>query len=140
MLSGIGVLIFSGILVTQSCSKRDASGGANPNETMNLTDEELEGGVNGSINIASGVAFAQPLPPMLSAQVDTFKIGRSFFHTSWVVAPASTTAVDGLGPLFNQNSCNSCHIEDGRGRTPFSSSEQLSSVLIRLSIAGQDVH
>ncbi len=111
----------------------------NPN-AIQLTNEELQGGENGTINLASGDAFAQPIPPMLTADVINFKVGRTFFHTSWITAPSSTQAVDGLGPLFNANSCNSCHIEDGRGRTPFSATEQLSSVLIRISIAGQDPH
>ena len=105
-----------------------------------LTDEALQGGENGTINLTSDLAFAQPIPPMLTADVINFKVGRSFFHTAWITAPASTAAVDGVGVLFNANSCNSCHIEDGRGRTPFSSGEQLSSVLVRLSIAGQDAH
>jgi CxxC motif-containing protein (DUF1111 family) len=111
----------------------------NPN-AIQLTTEALQGGENGTINLSSGDAFAQPIPPMLTADVINFKVGRTFFHTTWVTAPSSTQAVDGLGPLYNANSCNSCHIEDGRGRTPFSSTEQLSSVLIRISIAGEDAH
>ncbi len=107
---------------------------------IQLTDEALQGGENGTINLASNVAFTQPIPAMPTADVINFKVGRSFFHTNWVTAPASTQAVDGLGALFNANSCNSCHVEDGRGRTPFSSTEQLSSVLLRISTAGQDPH
>ena len=120
------------------CSKHSVD--PTKNNTYELTDEALQGGVNGTINLQTGEAFAQPIPPMLTADEISFKVGRSFFHTSWVTAPASTTAVDGLGPIFNTNSCNSCHIEDGRGRTPFSESEQLTSLLIRLSINGQDPH
>lgn len=105
-----------------------------------LTDEALQGGKNGTINLSTNASFAQPIPPMNTSDVINFKVGRSFFHTSWVMAPASTQAVDGVGPLFNAISCNSCHIEDGRGRTPFSSAEQLTSLLMRLSIAGQDLH
>ncbi len=43
------------------------------------------------------------------AQEDLLIQGRSFFHTPWVAAPSSTTARDGLGPLFNANTCTSCH-------------------------------
>ncbi len=135
----IGVISLSMAMTIylQGCSKHEVS----PDQpTGQLTDEALQGGVNGTINLETGEAFAQPIPPMLTADEINFKVGRSFFHTAWVTAPASTTAVDGLGAIFNTNSCNSCHVEDGRGRTPFSATEQLTSVLMRLSIAGQDPH
>lgn len=138
VLFSILTFIVLGVVLVQSCSKKDSVG--NPNDTMLLTDEPLQGGENGTINLASGEAFAQPIPPMLTADVINFKVGRSFFHTNWVTAPSSTASVDGLGPLFNASSCNSCHVEDGRGRTPFSPSEELSSLLIRVSIPGESVH
>ena len=46
-----------------------------------------------------------------------FYSGMSFFRLPWIVAPASTTARDGLGPLFNSNSCMSCHMNGGRGES-----------------------
>lgn len=42
---------------------------------------------------------------------DSFVIGRSFFTIPWVIAPSSTTARDGLGPLFNANTCTGCHFK-----------------------------
>jgi len=42
-------------------------------------------------------------------------LGRSFFKIAWVEAPAATTARDGLGPLFNANTCVSCHVHNGAG-------------------------
>ncbi|WP_158799208.1 di-heme oxidoredictase family protein [Pedobacter sp. L105] len=122
----------------ESCSKQEATPASS--DATQLTNEELQGGVNGTINLSTSAAFAQPIPPMLTADVINFKVGRSFFHTNWVTAPASTQAVDGLGPVFNTSSCNSCHVEDGRGRTPFSGSEQLTSLLMRISSPGQDPH
>ncbi|WP_198305599.1 di-heme oxidoredictase family protein [Arcobacter vandammei] len=47
---------------------------------------------------------------------DTFMLGRSFFNIPWVKAPSVTTARDGLGPLFNANSCISCHPNNGKGK------------------------
>ena len=44
-----------------------------------------------------------------------FKVGNGFFRKLWVTAPASTRVSDGLGPLFNARSCQSCHLKDGRG-------------------------
>lgn len=45
---------------------------------------------------------------------DKFTLGKSFFDKPWVSFPASTTARDGLGPLFNENACFVCHPKGGR--------------------------
>jgi len=44
---------------------------------------------------------------------DIFIFGRSFFRIPWVEAPSATTARDGLGPLFNANTCINCHPNNG---------------------------
>ena len=36
-------------------------------------------------------------------------VGKALFDRIWVQAPSSTLANDGLGPLFNEKSCASCH-------------------------------
>ncbi|VVM82399.1 hypothetical protein PS619_02378 [Pseudomonas fluorescens] len=79
-------------------------------------------------------AFSLPsanLPP--SRRVD-FSVGNSFFRSPWVIAPSTTTARDGLGPLFNTNACQGCHIKDGRGHPPPSDAPNAVSMLVRLSI------
>ncbi len=48
-------------------------------------------------------------------EYDKFMLGRSFFTIPWVEAPSVTTARDGLGALFNANTCISCHPSNGRG-------------------------
>ena len=83
-------------------------------------------------------AFGQPLPHLTSDQETQFFVGNSFFNRNWVSAPSSTTARDGLGPLFNARSCSACHLHDGRGRPP-EPGEDMLSMLVRLSIPGQDV-
>ncbi len=79
-------------------------------------------------------AFSLPsanLPP--SRRVD-FSVGNSFFRNPWVIAPSTTTARDGLGPLFNTNACQNCHIKDGRGHPPAPDAQSAVSMLVRLSI------
>lgn len=79
-------------------------------------------------------AFSLPsanLPP--SRRVD-FSVGNSFFRSPWVIAPSTTTARDGLGPLFNTNACQNCHIKDGRGHPPTPDAANTVSMLVRLSI------
>ncbi|MDZ7817623.1 MAG: di-heme oxidoredictase family protein [Aliarcobacter sp.] len=66
-------------------------------------------------------------------QYDKFILGRSFFVIPWVEAPSATTARDGLGPLFNANTCVSCHPSNGRG-TLFNDGKEARSLVARLSI------
>jgi len=65
-----------------------------------------------------------------------FKVGNGIFRKSWVSAPSSTDASDGLGPLFNSRACQNCHLKDGRGHPPLSSDvpDDSGSMLVRLSV------
>lgn len=79
-------------------------------------------------------AFSQPAANLSFEGRLDFSVGNSFFRNPWVTAPASTQARDGIGPLFNTNSCQGCHIKDGRGHPPDIDQPQLVSTLIRLSV------
>lgn len=85
-------------------------------------------------------AFSQAAENLVGERRDRFFDGNAIFNRNWTTAPASTSALDGLGPTFNARSCSSCHFKDGRGRPPFSSDEPMSSMLIRLSVPGVDDH
>ncbi len=67
-----------------------------------------------------------------------FHVGNSFFRNPWVKAPASTRARDGLGPLYNTNACQNCHIRDGRGHLPKNQDDNFVSLIIRLSRPAQN--
>lgn len=62
-----------------------------------------------------------------------FTLGRSFFTIPWVVAPSATTARDGLGPLFNGNTCTSCHLNHGSFSTLDEYMQPKRSLVFRLS-------
>ena len=79
-------------------------------------------------------AFSLPAANLPMSKRLDFSVGNSFFRNPWVQAPASTDARDGLGPLFNTNGCQSCHIKDGRGHTPKEGDTNAVSMLVRLSI------
>lgn len=81
-----------------------------------------------------GESFSQPAPNLSLLRRNQFFIGNSFFRNPWVTAPASTTARDGLGPVFNSQSCASCHVKDGRGRPP-TEGESMLSMLLRIALA-----
>lgn len=80
-------------------------------------------------------AFSLPSNNMSFERRVDFSVGNSFFRNPWVIAPSSTTARDGLGPLFNTNGCQNCHIKDGRGHLPSEGDQNAVSVLLRISIA-----
>lgn len=78
-------------------------------------------------------AFGFPAPSLTNEERRTFEIGDSFFTQNWVIAPASTEARDGLGPLLNAQACSSCHLLDGRG-APGSTGDGVLGLLIRISV------
>ena len=95
---------------------------------------EARSGGSATVRKTDQNAFSLPsanLPP--SRRVD-FSVGNSFFRSPWVTAPSTTTARDGLGPLFNTNACQNCHIKDGRGHPPLPNAANSVSMLVRLSI------
>lgn len=85
-------------------------------------------------------AFSQPSANLAPSRRLDFSVGNSFFRNPWVPAPASTTARDGLGPLFNTNACQNCHLKDGRGHPPEPGAFSAASMLVRLSIPAAAEH
>ena len=83
-------------------------------------------------------AFSQAVPTLTPDHEDEFFVGNAIFNRGWIIAPASVTGMDGLGPVFNATNCSACHIRDGRGRPPDWPDENFSSMLLRLSVPGAD--
>ncbi len=92
--------------------------------------EEFSAGIR-TVNDQSSLAFSYQLSGLNAQEKLDFFVGNSFFNQNWVEAPSSTTARDGLGPMFNARSCASCHFRDGRGE-PFANK----GLLFRLSVPG----
>lgn len=107
-------------------------------EDENLTAEEREeySGGDATVFNESEEAFGFFAKNLSQDEQSAFGIGNSFFRQSWVSAPSSTTARDGLGPFFNANNCSSCHFKDGRGRPPAYDGQLGRGLLLRLSLAG----
>ncbi|UHS60196.1 thiol oxidoreductase [Agrobacterium vaccinii] len=76
--------------------------------------------------------FSQPSANMSFERGHDFKLGNALFQKLWVSSPSSTQASDGLGPLYNARSCQTCHIKDGRGRPP-DGNEEAVSMFLRLA-------
>lgn len=95
---------------------------------------DVRSGGKTSVKKQGANAYSLPAANLpLSKRLD-FSVGNSFFRNPWVQAPASTEARDGLGPLFNTNGCQNCHIKDGRGHPPEEDDIHAVSMLVRLSI------
>jgi CxxC motif-containing protein (DUF1111 family) len=75
-----------------------------------------------------------PISSLSDSEYDKFILGRSFFTIPWVEAPSVTTARDGLGPLFNANTCVNCHPKNGRGTLIAEQNMTSRSLVARLSI------
>lgn len=104
-----------------------------PRFTQAEPGEALAGG-KATVNKRDVNAFSMPSANLSPVRRLDFSVGNSFFRSPWVIAPSTTTARDGLGPLFNTNACQNCHIKDGRGHPPEQDDVNAVSMLVRLSI------
>ncbi|MGB3412236.1 MAG: di-heme oxidoredictase family protein [Microthrixaceae bacterium] len=130
-----------------ACSGR--SGPSTPERAAQLPEGlTTEGAVSGSdlsggaatVHNSGSNAFAQPIDGLSESDRRAFVVGNNFFNDNWVTAPASTVGRDGLGPVFNAQSCSSCHFKDGRGEPPSEEKPNAKGLLIRLSVPGEGEH
>jgi CxxC motif-containing protein (DUF1111 family) len=77
-----------------------------------VNDRVLAGGQTTVFNRTSS-AYEQPSSGLTEANTIKHQDSDRIFESVFVTAPATTNP--GLGPLFNNNSCASCHIRNGRG-------------------------
>ncbi len=84
-------------------------------------------------------AYIHPAPVLSYREREMFMLGRSHFKRRWI-APITFNGEWGLGPTFIQTRCSECHINNGRGAPPTAANEQLSTMLVRLSLPGTDEH
>lgn len=82
----------------------------------------------------SSLALDTQMDNLSNEDVDTFILGKSFFRIPWVEAPSATTARDGLGPLFNANTCTSCHPNNAYTNVFTPDGQSNRSMVVRLSI------
>lgn len=92
----------------------------------------LAGGLT-TVDEASSHAFMQPASNLDDAAMDLHLAGDVAFEAKFVTAPAPVNA--GLGPLFNNNSCNACHLRNGRGVPAVGGQGLRSHMLVRVSEA-----
>ena len=97
----------------------------------------------------SSFGFDTPAPNLTSAELDLHKAGDAQFEASFIKAVSSSFPLpDGLGPVFNTQSCNSCHARDGRanytvealsaGPQTWTKLGPEAGVFLRISVAADD--
>lgn len=82
---------------------------------------------------ATSSAFGIPAPNLSTATLERHLQGDAQFEAAFVTAPAPVNP--GLGPAYNNVSCESCHPGDGRGRPP-ATGQPFASILLRISTPG----
>ncbi len=98
-------------------------------------DDRLSGGAN-TIFDATSRAFSNPFPGLSDHDLKVHVTGDIAFGQTFVASPS--VIHPGLGPIYNNVSCTSCHHNDGIG-LPTTGDPQ-SSLLLRISMAGTDDH
>ncbi|HHH9558911.1 TPA: di-heme oxidoredictase family protein [Pseudomonas aeruginosa] len=112
-----------------------ACGGAGDHASFEA-GEQLSGGAT-TVQRSDKEAFSLPAANLTPLRRMDFFVGNGFFRGAWHMADGTPGQAGriGLGPLFNTDACQSCHIKDGRGHPPQENSlEPATSTLVRLSI------
>jgi CxxC motif-containing protein (DUF1111 family) len=99
-------------------------------------DDRLSGGGLATVFDATSKAFTHAVDGLSERDQRVHDLGDNAFGETFVAAGAAKFG--GLGPVFNNVSCIACHHNDGKG-TP-TAGFATSSLLFRLSLAGQDEH
>jgi CxxC motif-containing protein (DUF1111 family) len=98
-------------------------------------DPRLSAGIATFFDETAG-AFGHQIPYLNANDIYTHDLGDGAVEQSFVTAPAPVNS--GLGPIFSNVSCVSCHHNDGKGNP--TAGLVNSSLLLRLSLPGTDVN
>jgi CxxC motif-containing protein (DUF1111 family) len=115
--------------IAAACKKFDAS-------YSNPDNEWLSGGAQ-TVYDQNGGAFSHMFPVLPENLERVHEIGDVQFEATFVSSPAPINP--GRGPVFNNVSCASCHIGDGRGKVPGAGDTSV-LMLFRISLLGLNEH
>jgi CxxC motif-containing protein (DUF1111 family) len=96
--------------------------------------DALSGGAT-TVFDSTAEAFGHPAPNLGPRALARHIAGDAAFSLTFVVEPG--LANSGLGPLYNNTSCEACHFGDGRGRPP-EPGAPFETMLFRASLRGKD--
>lgn len=128
------LLSISAVLITSACSSGGSgnksnthSSGVVSSSSSSINSEPSAAPIAGdtTVNNKTSAAFSQHVKNLRDVErIRLFNIGDDFFENPWVEKTSSTELRDGLGPLFNNNACQDCHVRDGRGHAPLDDSSE----------------
>lgn len=121
--------LFMGALFLVSCSSNEAEDYV---PSTNLQERLLSGGET-TVYITSSNAFSTPAANLFGSELAMHLDGDFQFESAFVTAPAEING--GIGPIFNNTSCVSCHPKDGRAPFP-KNINALSGFFLRASLPG----
>jgi hypothetical protein len=112
---------------------KDGESGYSNIEFASLNEDLLGGDI--TLFDESSHSFSSPAPNLDEKGLDVHLAGDAEFEQTFVTAPA--TINPGVGPLFNNTSCEACHPKDGRGAPP-EEGGKLDTMFLRISVLGTD--
>ena len=92
--------------------------------------EQFPAGAATHNKVLNSDAFSFPSNNMSFERQLLFSVGNRLFTRNWV--SSSSQSSEGIGPLFNARSCQSCHFKDGRGHLPSSNEDDSVSLILKL--------
>ncbi|MCB1773291.1 MAG: thiol oxidoreductase [Gammaproteobacteria bacterium] len=139
MSSRIALLLLSCLLPWEAVASNQAKLVA-PTRDFSTAEqsEAFPGGTTTTRRAQDRALFSHPAANLDDGTRLEFQLGKALFQKTWVSAPASTGASDGLGPLYNARSCAQCHIRNGRGHPPEHEGDSATSILLRIDIPAQN--
>ena len=98
---------------------------------------EYSGGATTVFDVTAD-AFSHESPNLSAEELEEHEEGDEAFEVAFVPGVSKKKGVPGgLGPVFDNVSCEGCHAGDGRGRPPLPG-ENFESFLFRISVPGKD--
>lgn len=97
---------------------------------------EMAGGAT-TVFVHGTKAFSLPAPNLSKENLAKHQAGDIAFEATFVSNPSPVNG--GLGPIFNNNSCVSCHTTDGRAVFP-EDINAMSGLLLKISIPGRGIN
>ncbi len=103
---------------------------------LSTADEDIRMGGETSVEGVYAAIFQQPAANLSVGEEEFHRQADRAFGDIFVTAPSVING--GLGPIFNQNSCEGCHVGNGRANFPINSRD-MGGLLLRISSNGQAV-
>jgi CxxC motif-containing protein (DUF1111 family) len=117
------------VLLLTSCDSGSDSGDGTG--APGAVEPAIPAGGDTSVNNRTSFAFEVPAPNLTPENLERHLDGDIVFGDVFVTAPAPVNP--GLGPLFSNVSCESCHLNNGRGLPEFGNTGLRSISLVRVS-------